>query len=76
MNSKESYKQKIVVELRQVQAQLAEFEAPKKILTADACIKYAKQINNFKQKVNATRTQVKERGEANKGVWDLLRYCY
>jgi septal ring factor EnvC (AmiA/AmiB activator) len=76
MSTKDAYKQKIEAELERVQAKLAEFEAPKKSLTADARIKYAKQINNLKQKVNATRTQLTERGEANKDVWDLLRYCY
>jgi hypothetical protein len=76
MNSKDVYKQKIEAELKQVQAKLAEFEAPKKSLTADARIKYDKQLNNLKQKVYATRTQLKERSEANKDVWDLLRYCF
>jgi phage host-nuclease inhibitor protein Gam len=76
MNSKEAYKQKIEAELKRVQVKLAEFEAPKKSLTADAHIKYAKQINNLKQKVNTTKAQLTERGEANKDVWDLLRYCY
>lgn len=76
MNSKEVYRQKIEAELQQVQAKLAEFEAPEKRLTADARIKYAEHINNLNQKVNTTRTQLKERGEANKEVWDLLRYCF
>ncbi len=76
MNSKEVYRQKIEAELKQVQAQLAEFEAPEKSLTADARIKYAMHINNLNQKVNTTRTQLKERGEADKDVWDLLRYCF
>lgn len=75
MNSKEAYKLKIEAELKHVQAKLAEFEAPEKSLTAGARINYAKQSNNIKQKVNTTRTQLKERGEANKDVWDLLRYC-
>ncbi|MBU3944932.1 MAG: hypothetical protein KKB91_11720 [Proteobacteria bacterium] len=55
MNSKEVYKQKIEEELKQVQAKLAEFETPQKSLTADARIKYTKQVDNLKQKVNAMR---------------------
>ncbi len=76
MNSKEVYKQKIEAELERVQDKLAEFEAPQKSLTAAAHIKYDKQINNLKQKVNAMRIQLKQQGEANKDVWDLLRYCF
>ena len=76
MNSKDVYKQKIEAELKRVQAKLAEFEAPEKSLSGDARIKYDKQLNNPTQKVNATRTQLRQRGEANKDVWDLLRYCF
>ena len=48
MNSNEAYKQKLGAELKQVQAKLAEIEIPQKSLTADARIKYDKQINNLK----------------------------
>ena len=76
MNSQEVYKQKIEAELKQAQAQLAEFEAPQKSFTADARAKYARQINRLKQKVNAKRTLLQKRCEADKDVWDLLRYCF
>ncbi len=75
MNSKDVYKQKIEAELKQVQAKLAEFDAQKKRLTVDNRIKHDKQINNPPQKGNARWAQLAERGEANKDVWDLLRYC-
>lgn len=75
MNSKDAYKQKIEAELKQVHAKLAEFDAQKKRLTADARIKHDTQLNNPPQKENAKWPQRAERGEANKDVWDLLRYC-
>jgi type IV secretory pathway TrbF-like protein len=68
MSSKKACKQKIEAELELVQAKLAEFKARVKILTADARIRHAAQ--------DTTKPKLKERGEANKEVWDLLRYCF
>jgi DNA repair exonuclease SbcCD ATPase subunit len=76
MSTKESYRQKIEAELKQVQTQLAEFEAPEKSLPTNVRIKDAKQVNSLKQKIDSTKTRLKERSEANKDFWDLLRYCF
>jgi phage host-nuclease inhibitor protein Gam len=76
MNTKGPYRQKIEAELKLVQTKLAEFESPKKSLTADARIKYAKQVDNLKQKIDATKAKLQERTETNKDFWDLLRYCF
>jgi len=65
MRSKDAYKQKIEAELELVRAKLAEFEAPAKNLAADVRIKYAQQVDNLKQKVDTTKAELKERGEAN-----------
>lgn len=76
MSTKESYRQKIEAELKRVQTKLAEFEAPRKSLPTDVRIKYAKQVDSLKQKIDTTTARLKERGEANKDFWDLLRYCF
>ena len=76
MSTKESYRQKIEAELKRVQTKLAEVEAPGKSLITDVRIKDAKQVNSLKQKIDSTKTRLKERSEANKDFWDLLRYCF
>lgn len=76
MNTKESYRQKIEAELKRVQTKLAEFEAPGKSLPTDVRIKYAKQVDSLKQKIDTTKSRLKERGESNRDFWDLLRYCF
>ncbi len=76
MSTKEFYRQKIEAELELVQTKLAEFETPGKSLPTNVHIKYAKQVDNLKQKIDVTKARLKERGGANKDVWDLLRYCF
>lgn len=76
MSTKDAYKQKLEAELEMVQAKLAKFEAPAKSPTVDVRIKHAGQVDNLKRKVDITKTQLPRLGEANKEVWDLLRYCF
>ncbi len=76
MSTKESYRQKIEAEWKLVQAKLAEFETPEKSLPTNVHTKYTKQVDNLKQKIDGTKARLKERGVANKDVWDLLRYCF
>lgn len=68
MTTNEFYKQKIAAELRQVQAKLAEFDEPGKKSPTIICV-------NRTKSVDAPKNNVKQRGEVNKDVWDLLRYC-
>lgn len=75
MNRKKVYKQKIEDKLKQVQAKSAKFEAPQKSFITLARIKYAKQVDKFKQKLDVTMAKSQERSETNKDFWDLLRYC-
>jgi len=75
MNRKKVYKQKIEAELERVQAKSAEFEAPQKSIITFARIKYAMQVDKFKQKFDVTMAKSQERSETNKDFWDLLRYC-
>lgn len=76
MSTKESYRQNKEAELKQVQTKLAEFETPEKSLPTNVRIKYAKQVDSLKQKIDTTKARLKERSEANKDFWDLLRYCF
>ena len=68
MSTKNGSLQKIKAALKLVQAQLAEFEAQQKSLTAPAHIKHARLTANIQQKYGAR--------QPNEDVWDLLRYCY
>lgn len=47
MNTQDAYTQKIEAELELVQAQLAEFKARAKSLTADARIQHAQQVDDL-----------------------------
>jgi gas vesicle protein len=73
MSTKEAYKQKIEAELELAQAKLAEFKAQAKISTADARIKHAKLVDEIEQRVGATKTKLKELGEASEDAWEQLK---
>ena len=73
MNTKEAYKQKIEAELELAQAKLAEFKAQAKSSAADARIKNAKQVDELEQKINATKSKLKELGEASDDGWEQLK---
>ncbi|MFZ2960892.1 MAG: hypothetical protein WA705_28775 [Candidatus Ozemobacteraceae bacterium] len=73
MSMKEAYKQKIEAELEMVQAKLGEFKAQAKISTADARIKYAKQIEEIELGIDTTKAKLNELGEAGEGAWEQIK---
>ena len=73
MSTKEAYKQKIEAELELAQAKLAKLKARAKSSAADARIKNAKQVNELEQKFDATKTKLKELGEASDDAWEDLK---
>jgi hypothetical protein len=73
MSTKEAYQQKIEAELELAQAKLAELKAQAKSSAADARIKYAKQVDELEQKVDATKAKLKELGEASNESWEQLK---
>jgi hypothetical protein len=73
MSTKEAYKQKIEAELELAQAKLVEFKAQAKSSAADARIKYAKQVDDLEQKIDATKAKLKEMGEASDDAWEQLK---
>ena len=73
MSTKDAYKQKIEAEVELAMAKLAEFKAKAKISSADARIKYARQISKIEQAVDATKAKLQELGEAGEGAWEKLK---
>ena len=73
MSTKEAYKQKIEAELELAQANLAKLKAQAKSSAAGARIKYAEQIDELEQKFDATKTKLKELGEASDDAWEDLK---
>jgi len=73
MSTKDAYKQKIEAEVELAQARLAEFKAHAKGSAADARIKYAKQVEELEQGVDAMKTKLQELGEANEDAWGHLK---
>ena len=73
MSTKDAYKQKIEAELELAQAQLAVFKARGNNLTADARLRHARQVDELKQKADATKEKLKELGEASEATWEQLK---
>ncbi|MBU0653590.1 MAG: hypothetical protein KJ914_00490 [Gammaproteobacteria bacterium] len=73
MNTKEDYQQKIEAELGLAQAKLAEFQARAKVASADTRMSYNEHMRDMEQKFDATRTKLKEFGEASDGAWENLK---
>ena len=70
MKTKKAYRQKIESELELVEARFAEFKARGKGLTADARIKHSQLVDDLEQKSVATKTKLKELGEASEDAWE------
>ena len=68
MATNEYCKQKIAMELRQVQAKLAEFDAPEKKPATNSG-------NSHARATDTPITKTKGRGVADDAIWDLLRNC-
>lgn len=73
MSTKEAYKQKIEAEVEVAQARLAELRAEAKNSAADTRIKYEKQIEKLEQNIDATKSKLKELGEASDDAWEHLK---
>jgi flagellar motility protein MotE (MotC chaperone) len=73
MSTKDAYKQKIEAELELAQAKLAKFRAQAKSSAADVRLKYTKQVDELEQKFHATKTRLKELGEASDEAWEELK---
>ncbi len=70
MKTKEAYRKKIETELELVEARFAAFKARGKDLTADARIKHSQLVDDLEQKSAATKTRLKELGEASDDTWE------
>jgi len=68
MATNEYCKQKIAMELRQVQAKLAEFDAPERNPATNSGINHARPTDT-------PITKTRGRGVADDSIWDLLRTC-
>jgi hypothetical protein len=73
MSAKETYKQKMEAELELAHAKLAQFKAQAKSVAADARVKYAQQVDELEQKVDATKARLKELGQAGDDAWEQLK---
>ena len=73
MSSREAYKQKIEAEVSLVEAQLAELKAQANNSAADARVAYAEQVGKLEDGVTATKTKLKELGEAKDDAWEHLK---
>ncbi len=74
MSSKEDYQEKIEAEMELALATLAKLKAQARTSTADARIKYSKQIDTLEQEVVAIRSKVKEMAAAGEDSWEQLKY--
>ncbi len=73
MSLKEAYKKKAEAELELVQARLVELRAKAKNFTAEANLKYAKQLDDFEHTIDSTKAKLKELGEAGEDAWEKLK---
>jgi Fe-Mn family superoxide dismutase len=73
MSKKDEYKKKIEAEVELVQTKMAEWKANVKNTAADARIKYAKQVDELEQKMEATKAKLKELGESGEDAWERLK---
>jgi hypothetical protein len=73
MSTKEAYKQKVEAELELGRAKLAELKAQAKGFTADARIKYDKQVAELEQKLDVAKAKMKDVGEASEDAWEQLK---
>ncbi len=74
MNTKKAYQEKLEAEVDLALASLAKLKARARISTADAHIKYSKQIDTLEQEVAAIRVKVKEMDAAGEDSWEQLKF--
>ena len=73
MGTKEAYTKKLEAELELAQTKLAKFKAQARNSAADVRLKYAKQVDELEQKLEATKTKLKELGAASDEAWEELK---
>lgn len=74
MSTKKAYQEKLEAEVELALASLAKLKAQAKTSTADAHIKYSKEIDTLEQDVVAVRAKVKEMDAAGEDSWEQLKY--
>lgn len=74
MSTKEAYQEKLEAEVELALATLAKLKARARTSTADAHIKYSKQIDTLEQEVIAIKSKVKEMAAAGEDSWEQLKY--
>jgi uncharacterized protein YgiM (DUF1202 family) len=74
MSTKEAYQEKIEAEVKLAIAKLAELKARARMSTADARIKYSKQVDTLEREVVTIRSKIKEMTAAGEDSWEQLKY--
>lgn len=73
MSEKDAFLKKINSDLEKVQIRFSDFKAQAKRLQIEDQVKqHAKHVAELERKVNATKTKLKELGEADDDTWELL----
>jgi uncharacterized phage infection (PIP) family protein YhgE len=73
MGKKEAYKQKMAAELELAQAKLAKLKAQATNSAAGVRLRYANLVDELEQKLDATKTKLKELGAASDDAWEELK---
>jgi hypothetical protein len=73
MNMKDAYKQKAEAELELARVKVSEFKAKAKDFTADARIRYAKDLDELEHGVDAAKVKLKELAESGEDGWEKLK---
>ena len=73
MNTKEMFKQKMETEVARAQTELAGFRARGMGFTAEVKDRHEKHIAVLERKLDATKTRLRELGDAEEPVWESLK---
>jgi hypothetical protein len=73
MNTKVEFKQKMEAELARAQTDLIRFRARGMGFTAEAKDKHDEHVAELERKLDATRAQLRDLGEAEEHVWESLK---
>jgi len=73
MSEKDAYKKKLEAEIELAQVKLAQLKAHAKNAAADARIKYEQILDNLEQKLDATKTKLRELGSSSEEAWGSLK---
>jgi uncharacterized protein YgiM (DUF1202 family) len=73
MSTKEAYQEKIETEVKLALVSLAELKARARTSTADARIKYSKQVDTLEREVVTMRSKIKEMTAAGEDFWEQLK---